>query len=198
MGEALRHAIVAVNASGERRVDATEACLVGTSPVDAWHLAGELAGLIDELIIEDVEWTRLDPLVLPEFDMYWRITIDFLDIAIKQWPLILKERGLVDPARRRMKLVDLQSARILSGHAGPVIAIGSTGTNRATARLLAAIAHAPQGAVVLPGLDTDLDEAGWNLISSGFNRRNRTLFRAPASSARTAFAGACHQTRRGD
>jgi ATP-dependent helicase/nuclease subunit B len=165
-GEVLRHAIVAVDADGKRHVDPGEACLVGTSPTDAWHLASELAGLIDELIIEDVEWKRLDPLVLPEFDTYWRITIDFLDIAIRQWPEILKGLHLADPAYRRMKLVDAQSQRILSGQAGPVIAIGSTGTNRATARLLAAIAHAPQGAVILPGLDTRLDAAAWTLIST--------------------------------
>ncbi len=164
-GEALRHAIVGIDADGKRRVDPSETCLVGTSPVDAWHLAGELTGLIDEFIIEDVEWARLDPLVLPEFDVYWRITMDFLDIAIRQWPGILTARGLVDPARRRMKLVDAQSRRILSGQAGPVMAIGSTGTNRATARLLAAIAHAPQGAVILPGLDAHLDDGAWALIA---------------------------------
>jgi len=42
-----------------------------------------------------------------------------------------------------------------------VIAAGSTGSMPATAKLLATIAHLRHGAVVLPGLDTDLDaEAG--------------------------------------
>ncbi len=178
-GELLRHAIVAIDADGNRKVDAGEPCLVGTSPVDAWHLAAELAGLIDELIIEDVAWTRLDPLVLPEFDIYWRITIDFLDIAIRQWPEILKSRGLIDPALRRQKLVEAQSARIRAGHAGPVIAIGSTGTNRATARLLAAIAQAPRGAVVLPGLDMHLDDAAWSLISADVSEGTEPCFGHP-------------------
>jgi ATP-dependent helicase/nuclease subunit B len=175
----LPHAIVSIDAAGNRAIDPDEVPIVGKSPVDAWHLAAELAGLIDELIIEDVEWTRLDPLVLPEFDMYWRITIEFLDIAIRQWPHILDARGLVDPARRRMQLVDAQSTRILSGRAGPVIAIGSTGTNRATARLLAAIARAPQGAVVLPGLDVHLDEAAWTLISAGVSEGTEPCFGHP-------------------
>ena len=34
----------------------------------------------------------------------------------------------------------------------------------ATARLLATIAQLPRGAVVLPGLDTALDDAAWDLI----------------------------------
>ena len=39
----------------------------------------------------------------------------------------------------------------------PVIAAGSTGSVPATARLLKAIARLPNGALVLPGLDTELD-----------------------------------------
>ena len=63
-----------------------ESFLVATTVADAWHLSGELANLIDELIIEDVAWKRVDPLVLPEFDRYWRITLAFLNIAIEQSP----------------------------------------------------------------------------------------------------------------
>lgn len=163
---ALRHAIIFVGADGKPVTDHREACLVGTSAADAWYLAGELADLIDEMIIEDVSWERLDPLVLPEFDAYWRITLDFLNIAITQWPAILERFDLVDAARRQTLLVDAQIKRIEVGSsAGPVIAIGSTGTNRATARLLAAIAAAPRGAVVLPGVDRLLDEDTWQRIA---------------------------------
>jgi len=76
------------------------------------------------LIIEDVAWERLDPLVLPEFDLYWRITLDFLNIAIAQWPEILAKRGLVDRARRQVALIEAQSRRLRDGAmTGPVIAI---------------------------------------------------------------------------
>ncbi len=163
----LRHAIVSIDRDGAKSTDPSEACLVGTSPLDAFALAGDLADLIDELIIEDIAFTELDPLVLPEFDEYWRITLDFLNIAMKHWPQILAASHLVDAARRRVLLVERQMARIEGGlMGGPVIAIGSTGTNRATARLLSAIARAPQGAVVLPGLDLELDEAAWQQIGN--------------------------------
>ncbi len=118
---ALRGAIVSVNADGEIITDAREPCLIGASPADAWHLAGELAGLIDELIIEDVAWEKLDPLVLPDFDLYWRVTLDFLNIAIKQWPVILAQHNLVDSARRQVMLVEAQIAQIGAGQSkGPV------------------------------------------------------------------------------
>ena len=151
---------------------------------DAWHLSGELANLIDELIIEDVAWERLDPLVLPEFDPYWRITLDFLNIAIAQWPRILAECNLVDKARRQVALIEAQSRRLQDGAlSGPVIAIGSTGTNRATARLLTAIARAPSGAVVLPGLDLDLDDRAWAMIAGDPKPKYRGLVHASASCA---------------
>ena len=133
----MSHAIVSVDPQGKYEFDTHESFLVAATAADAWHLSGELANLIDELIIEDVAWERLDPLVLPEFDPYWRITLDFLNIAIAQWPRILAERNLVDKARRQVALIEAQSRRLQAGAlSGPVIAIGSTGTNRATARLL--------------------------------------------------------------
>jgi ATP-dependent helicase/nuclease subunit B len=50
-------------------------------------------------------------------------------------------------------------------HKKPIIAAGSTGTNPATRDLLKAIAEHPMGAVVLPGLDRDLDDEAWNAIT---------------------------------
>ena len=154
--------------------------LVATTAADAWHLSGELANLIDELIIEDVAWKRLDPLVLPEFDRYWRITLDFLNIAIEQWPESLREQGLVDKARRQVALIEAQGRRVQDGTlSGPVIAVGSTGTNRATARLLLAIARAPKGAVVLPGLDLDLDDRAWAMIAGDPGQNIEASFTHP-------------------
>src|ERR1700737_2806233 len=177
---ALSHAIVSVGARGEHAFDTRESFLVATTAAAAWHLSGGLANLIDELVIEDVAWERLDPLVLPEFDRYWRITLDFLNIAIGQWPKILAECNLVDKARRQVALIEAQSRRLQDGTlSGPVIAIGSTGTNRATARLLAAIARAPQGAVVLPGLDLDLDDRAWGMIAGDPGQNSEASFTHP-------------------
>jgi ATP-dependent helicase/nuclease subunit B len=45
-----------------------------------------------------------------------------------------------------------------------MVAAGSTGSAPATADLLAAIAAAPRGCVVLPGLDLDLAEGAWRQV----------------------------------
>src|SRR5262249_55193517 len=57
-----------------------------------------------------------------------------------------------------------EAARLATHTDGPVIAAGSTGSMPATAELIAAIATLARGAVVLPGLDLELDAQSWELI----------------------------------
>ncbi len=64
----------------------------------------------------------------------------------------------MEPAKRRDALIKAEAARLARQTDGPVIAAGSTGSIPATAELIATIARLPHGAVVLPGLDTDLDD----------------------------------------
>jgi ATP-dependent helicase/nuclease subunit B len=178
--EGVKHAIVSIDEHGRRSHDRNETLVVGTTPADAWSLAGDLAGLIDELIIEDVPWKSVTDAGGGEFDKFWRITTDFLDVAISQWPQILEERGFVDRAARQVAFAEREIARLRAGAAsGPVIALGSTGTNKATARLLAAIAHHPQGAVVLPGLDRDIDDESWGEIADARPDRAESGFGHP-------------------
>ena len=162
--KSLSHAIVRIDATGGLDLQDNENLLVASTPQDAWYLSGQLAALIDEILIEDIDWKNLSDLGA-EHDDYWRITTHFLDIAIRMWPGILAEQNLVDPVRRQIALISAQAVRIAGGTlVGPVIAIGSTGTNVTTAALLKAIAHAPQGAVVLPGLDRTLDDETFALL----------------------------------
>jgi ATP-dependent helicase/nuclease subunit B len=163
----LRGAIAKVDVDGRLLFHESEAPLVAASPAQAFALAGDLAALIDDMIIEGVPWERLDGLAPGDFDAYWRITLDFLKIAVAQWPAWLGDNGLVDQAARGAMLVEQEIARLAAGaSSGPLVIAGSTGTNRATARLIAAIAGAPQGAVVLPDLDKALDEPSWRMIGA--------------------------------
>ena len=175
----LKQAIVSIDADG-RLSQTSDALLVAAHPADAWRLSGELAALIDEMIIENVAWRGLDNLG-GEFDDYWRITLRFLDIAITAWPQILSARGLCDPAARQNMLI-ARAIENVAREQAPVIALGSTGSNVVTARLLASIARAPQGAVVLPGLDQHLDTASFATILNGV----RALRHPSASLSRAA------------
>jgi ATP-dependent helicase/nuclease subunit B len=138
--------------------------LVANNPATALALAQDLARLMDDMTTRQVGWERLDELVPGEFDKYWELTLGFLKFIRESWPQILTEKGRIEPAERRDALIAAEVAR-LGNTSDPVIAAGSTGSIPATAQLLATIATLPQGALVLPGLDTDLDDATWAMIA---------------------------------
>src|SRR5579863_6441477 len=139
--------------------------LVAQTPAAACALADDLARLIDDMTTRGVSWDRLDDLVPDMFDEYWQKTLRFLQIAREAWPRIRAERDCLEPAKRRDALIKAEAARLARKPDGPVIAAGSTGSIPSTAELIATIARLPHGAVVLPGLDTDLDEESWQSIS---------------------------------
>ena len=145
--------------------------LVAQTPAAACALADDLARLIDDMTTRGVPWERLDDLVPDELDEYWQLTLKFLQIAIKQWPEVLRERSVIEAVTRRDLLIKAEAARLARKTDAPVIAAGSTGSIPATAELIATIARLPHGAVVLPGLDTDLDEESWKLIAGDESKR---------------------------
>ena len=165
-GKALKGAIRQAEPDGQLIFDPAEPALVAATPAQAYALAGDLAALIDDMIIEGAPWTRLETLAPDLYDPYWRITLDFLKIAFARWPDWLAERGLIDRAKRIALLIEDEIKALEGSRRGPTIIAGSTGANRATARLIAAIACAPQGAVVLPGLDLNLDDRSWAMIGA--------------------------------
>lgn len=130
-------------------------------------LAKMLADLIDQVATEESDWRRLLDLVPDDHAAYWQLTLTLLTLVTQSWPAILAEEGVVDPATRRRLLLDARTALInTEENTGPVIAAGSTGSIPATARLLAAIAASPQGAVVLPGLDLTMPDAAFDSLKA--------------------------------
>jgi len=138
---------------------------IPASAADAFHLAGDLARLIDDVETAGIAWSGLAALVPEDLARYWQISLDFLKIVAEQWPAYLAANQLADPSARRDQLIRAEAAR-LQAETGDrlVIAAGSTGSIPATAQLLATIARLPRGAVVLPDLDDQLDAAGWLAI----------------------------------
>jgi len=134
--------------------------LVANTPAAALALADDLARLIDDMTTRGVGWDRLDELVPGEYDRYWELSVALLNVLRSKWPDFLEERGVIEPAERRDLLIKAEAERLRHSDA-PVIVAGSTGSMPATASLIATVASLPNGAVVLPGLDIDLDEPSW-------------------------------------
>jgi ATP-dependent helicase/nuclease subunit B len=160
--------------------------LVVGGPASTLALAGDLARLMDDMVTRGVGWEALDGLVPDQLDKYWQHSLEFLQIARQTWPAHLDEIQKIEPAKRRDLLIDAEAARLTAHHDGPVIAAGSTGSMPATAKFLHAVAALPQGAVVLPGLDTDLDDDAWQLIGGVRNAQGK--FTTPPASNHPQFA----------
>ena len=138
---------------------------VAQTAAQALKLARELGSLLDELAIDGVAFEKLETLVEGNFAHHWRRTLSFLSIVGTAWPALLAERGQIDAIDRRTRSIRAQSER---WRANPpttqVIAAGSTGSQPATRELMKVVAGLPKGAVVLPGLDRDMDEESWQKL----------------------------------
>lgn len=139
-----------------------ETVVVPVSTADSLWLARDLARLMDDVETEQSDWAKLASLLADDFAGWWQVTLKFLEIVTDFWPQQLAERHRSNPAAHRNALIGFEAERLKRNPpAGPVIAAGSTGSIPATADLLATIARLPTGAVVLPGLDRDMDDASW-------------------------------------
>jgi ATP-dependent helicase/nuclease subunit B len=150
------------------RLVAENASLLGrelTAP-GALELAEALGGFLDSLQIEEVEaGERLADLVEADLAEHWRVSRQFLETALRLWPKRLADLGVIDVSERRVRLLRrLAEAWTLRPPTGVLVAAGSTGTAPATRALLMAVARAPEGCVVLPGLDEGLADKAWAKI----------------------------------
>ena len=132
----------------------------------AWELAQELANLLDEAARAEMDLAETLPGAAGEaFATHWQLTLTFLRIVTEAWPAWLAEEGYSDVAAHQIRLLNAQEAAWRANPPPlPVIAAGTTGAIPAVGRLLRLVAHLPQGLVVLPGLDTALDEASWDAL----------------------------------
>jgi ATP-dependent helicase/nuclease subunit B len=132
----------------------------------ALSLAGELSRLIDTVHTEDLDFTGLTNIVPDTLSIHWQKTLEFLEIITEFWPKILSERGQIDPADRRNRLLKSLS-HLWRDYppTTPIIAAGSTGSIPSAGEVLKTISRLPQGLVILPGLDIELDDDSWNAIT---------------------------------
>ncbi len=134
----------------------------------AVRLAVDLAELLDALQREDLTLDDLQGITPEAFAQHWQQTLSFLQVLAEPWRELLAAEQMIDPvARRSLLLRRLAKSWRSIPPEGPVIAAGSTGSIPATAELLQVVATLPQGSVVLPGLDQDMDDSGWAALDPG-------------------------------
>ncbi len=136
---------------------------VGASMLRAYGLAENLGQLITRMETEEVPFDKIELAYgLNDLAQHRDSILGLLALVREHYPAKLKELGVMGRAARRNEVIRLQAKHIASrDFKGPVIAAGSTGSNPATRELLKAVAKHPQGAVLLPGLDLQMDDQDW-------------------------------------
>ncbi len=167
----LRRRMVLARLIGETRPEINAA--------EAVRLAGDLAATLDQLLVEEVEPSRLLTYDAGELSDHWQNSLVLFAIILQRWPRELKRLGLIDLAERRNRLIDKVARRWAEAPPeGFVCAAGITTSAPAIAKLLRVVAEMPQGMVVLPGLATGISDAEWESLGphapddSGRRRRS--------------------------
>ena len=131
----------------------------------ALSLADSLGDLIDGFETDEVPLSAIAGILQDDQALHHQDMLDFMNILHRRYPEYLRANGLAGAMQRRSALIRAEADRMSAHPPGaPVIAAGSTGSIPATAQLLKTIAHLPLGAVVLPGLDSRMDEDSWQVL----------------------------------
>jgi double-strand break repair protein AddB len=134
-----------------------------------YDLSDSLADFMGEMIEEGVTPDQIAALDMGKHSDHWKRASEFLGIASN---LLAQDDRLLPEARQAL-IVDRMIAQWQeTPPAHPMIVAGSTGSRRTTFRLMQAVAKLPQGAVVVPGFDTDTPQSVWRRL---LNDRKRDL-----------------------
>ncbi len=148
--------------------DSPLAEIIRANPGEALKMARELARLIDSFENEETDFDAIGRLMERERPEHRLAAQDLLRHIREHYPRKLAEEGLMGAAARRAALIRAQADMLAAAPPdAPVIAAGSTGSHPATARLLSVIARLDNGCVILPGLDTGMDDKSWSELSEG-------------------------------
>ncbi|WP_051504246.1 double-strand break repair protein AddB [Sphingomonas jaspsi] len=141
----------------------------GENAAEALRLAAELARTMDALAVEEIDPDRLRDVVDETVELagHWKQALDRFDALLKRWPSILAERGLIDLADRRSRLLHALARRWEGAPpSGFTIAAGITTSAPAIASVLGSVCRLAQGAVVLPAVPDERSLAGeeWDAL----------------------------------
>lgn len=162
---------------------------IAAAPHQVGGLASSLAEFLDAIETEDVDLVRLPELYSLESARHREAILEFLAIAREKYPQRLMAEKAIGPQARRSAMLRREARRLaFTQTQRPFIAAGSTGSIPATCELLKAIAGLPNGAVVLPGLDQEMDEASWTALGPTHPQHGLKQLLARLGTARASVA----------
>jgi len=135
-------------------------------PTTALAMADPLLSIMDDAAMEEIEFTQTDAWqqVIAEAAIHFQHAATLYKIIEDYWPKRLAELGLMEAQARKVELLNLLTQTWTQSPPDyPVIIAGSTGTLKATARLMRCVAGLPKGRIILPGLQQATNEVWENI-----------------------------------
>ncbi|WP_225028329.1 double-strand break repair protein AddB [Xinfangfangia pollutisoli] len=147
----------------------------GLAPRSAlFDLADSLAGLMDEMRAEAVPPERVIGLDVAQHAAHWARVQGFVGLVARFFgPSAAPDAEALLRAATEALIARWQAAP----PQGPVIVAGSTGSRGTTALLMRAVAHLPQGALLLPGFDLDQPETVWAGMEDALTHEDHPQYR---------------------
>ncbi len=140
-----------------------------------YDLTDSLAALLDEMQGEGVSAQTIFDLDVSDDSGHWQRAQTFIRIA---HDYLQHSTTTPDKEARQRNLVMALAARwAVSPPKHPVILAGSTGSRGTTMLLMEAIAHLPQGALILPGFDFEMPHAQWLHLNDALLSEDHPQFR---------------------
>ncbi|WP_424941415.1 double-strand break repair protein AddB [Aliiroseovarius sp. S253] len=145
----------------------------------AFDLADSVAKLMDEMHGEGINPAALETLDVQDMSEHWARSLRFLSLIN---PFFDPEAGHAPDAETRQRMV---VSKIIEGWKvsppdHPILIAGSTGSRGTTSLLMQAVARLPQGALILPGFDTDLPEQTWRSLEDALSAEDHPQYRFAA------------------
>jgi len=128
-------------------------------PEAAFDLAGTLLRLLGEMGGEGVGITALEALDVSGHSTHWSRSLAFVALIARY--LDAREGAAEAEAHQRAANLLVRKAWQSDPPRAPVLIAGSTGSRGTTRSLMEAVAHLPDGFVVLPGFDRNLPDDLW-------------------------------------
>jgi ATP-dependent helicase/nuclease subunit B len=140
-----------------------------------YDLSDSLANLMDEMQGEGVDPEAIARLDVSDQSGHWDRALQFLNIIA---PYFGTDQEQPDKEARQRLVIEALAARWAeTPPEHPIIVAGSTGSRGATALFMQAVAKLPQGAIILPGYDTDLPDAVWDTMADNMTAEDHPQFR---------------------
>ena len=135
--------------------------------------ARQLCHFTDQLQTEGLSFADLKKLNAEDHTQHWQDTLRFLAFLETAWPECLQRENVIEPASYRAQcLKALADYWTRHPPQTPVIIAGSTGSIPTVRRLMKVVQGLPNGLIILPAVDMELDEKAWERITPDHHQYN--------------------------